>query len=89
MLQITYLILCVLGTVLPFSQFVPFLIEHGLDLKLLFEQLFANRISAFFGLDVIVSSLVLWIFVFWEGSRLKMKHPVSYTHLTLPTIYPV
>lgn len=74
MLQITYLILCVLGTVLPFSQFVPFLIEHGLDLKLLFEQLFANRISAFFGLDVIVSSLVLWIFVFWEGSRLKMKH---------------
>ena len=74
MLQITYLILCVLGTALPFSQFVPFLIEHGLDLKLLFEQLFANRISAFFGMDVIVSSLVLWIFVFWEGSRLKMNH---------------
>jgi hypothetical protein len=74
MLQTTYLILCILGTALPFSQFVPFLIEHGLDLKLLFEQLFANRISAFFGMDVIVSSLVLWIFVFWEGSRLKMNH---------------
>ncbi|HCF29152.1 MAG TPA: hypothetical protein DEV81_18560 [Cyanobacteria bacterium UBA11049] len=74
MLQATYLILCILGSVLQYSQFVPFLIEHGLDLKLFFEQLFANRISAFFGIDVIISSLILWAFVFWEGSRLKMKN---------------
>ncbi len=25
-------------------------------------------------MDVIVSSVVLWTFVFWEGSRLKMKN---------------
>lgn len=74
MLQITYLILCILGTVLPYSQFVPFLIENGLDLKLFWKQLFANQISSFFSIDLIVSSLVLWIFVFWEGSRLKMKN---------------
>lgn len=73
MLQATYLILCILGFVLQYSQLVPFLIEHGLNLKLFFEQL-ANRISTFFGIDVIVSSVVLWIFVFWEGSRLKMKN---------------
>ncbi|MBW4638447.1 MAG: DUF2834 domain-containing protein [Gloeocapsa sp. UFS-A4-WI-NPMV-4B04] len=74
MLQTTYLILCILGTILPYSQFVPFLIENGLDLKLFFEQLFINRISSFFGMDLIVSSLVLWVFVFWEGSRLGMKN---------------
>lgn len=74
MLQIAYLILCILGTVLPYSQFVPFLLDHGLDIKLFFEQLFASRISGFFGMDVIVSSLVLWTFVIWEGSRLKMKN---------------
>ncbi|MCA1993229.1 MAG: DUF2834 domain-containing protein [Coleofasciculus sp. S288] len=74
MLQIAYLILCILGTVLPYSQFVPFLLDHGFDIKLFFEQLFANRISGFFGMDVIVSSLVLWTFVIWEGSRLKMKN---------------
>lgn len=74
MLQATYLILCILGSVLQYWQFVPFLIEHGLDLKLFFEQLFANRISTFFGIDVIISSLILWVFVFWEGSRLKMKN---------------
>ncbi|QFS51715.1 hypothetical protein GXM_09209 [Nostoc sphaeroides CCNUC1] len=66
--------LCVLGFVLPYSQFVPFILEHGFDIKLFFEQLFANRISGFFGMDVIVSSLVLWIFVFLEGTRLKIQN---------------
>lgn len=74
MLQTTYLILCILGTVLPYSQFVPFLLDHGFDLKLFCEQLFANQISSFSFIDLIVSSLVLWVFVFWEGSRLKMKN---------------
>ncbi len=74
MIQTTYLILCILGTVLPYSQFVPFLAEHGLNLQLFFEQLFVNRISSFLGMDLIVSSLVLWVFVFWEGSRLGMKN---------------
>lgn len=74
MLQITYLILCILGTVLPYSQFLPFLIENGFDVKLFFEQLFTNRISTAFGMDFIISTVVLWIFVFLEGSRLKMKN---------------
>jgi hypothetical protein len=62
-----------LGTILPYSQFIPFLADHGLDLPLFIEQLFANRISGFFGFDVIVSSAVLWVFVFAAGRRRKMK----------------
>jgi len=54
-----YLVLCVAGT----------LIEHGLDLRLFFEQLFSNRIGGFFGLDVTVSSVVLWTLVVVEGRR--------------------
>ena len=74
MIKVIYLLLCVLGLVLPYSQLVPFILEHGLDIKLFLEQLFANKISGFFGMDVIVSSLVLWTFVFWEGTRLKMQN---------------
>ncbi|MCG6134077.1 MAG: DUF2834 domain-containing protein [Nostoc sp. LLA-1] len=74
MLKVIYLLLCIAGTVLPYSQFVPFVLEHNLDIQLFFEQLFANKISAFFGMDVIVSSLVLWVFVYWEGTRLKMSN---------------
>jgi hypothetical protein len=69
-----YLLFCVAGTVLPYSQLVPFLKEHGLDFGLFFEQLFSNRISSFFGLDVIVSSMVLWTFVVIEGRRAGVKH---------------
>jgi hypothetical protein len=59
---------------LPYSQFIPFLRDHGLDLRLFIEQLFANRISSFFAMDVIVSSLVLWVFVFVDGRRLGVRH---------------
>ncbi len=69
-----YLGLCVLGTVLPYSQLIPFLREHGLDFQLFFAQLFANRVSGFFGLDVIVSSIVLWVLVYTEGRRSQVKH---------------
>jgi hypothetical protein len=68
-----YLALCILGTLLPYSQFIPFLRQHGLDLHLFFSQLFANRISGFFGLDVMVSSLVLWVFVYVDGRRYGVR----------------
>ncbi len=73
-LQSIYLLLCVLGTLLPLSQFFPFLMEHGLDVVLFFELLFANPISGFFGLDVIVSAVVLIVFIVVEGKRLKMPN---------------
>ena len=74
MIQYVYLILCILGVVIPCSQLFPFLAEHGLNISLMVEQLFANRISGFFGLDVIVSSMVLWVLVFTEGRRQQMNH---------------
>ncbi len=73
-MQWLYLICAILGTVLPLSQFLPFLAQHGFDLPLFFKQLFETHVSAFFGLDVIVSSIVLWLFVFSEGRRRGMKN---------------
>jgi hypothetical protein len=69
-----YLGLCIAGTILPYSQLIPFLREHGLDIRLIFEQLFSNPIGGFFGLDVIVSSVVLWVLILTEGRRLGVKH---------------
>jgi len=70
-----YLALCLLGTILPSSQFLPFLRDHGLDLRLFVEQLFANRISSFFAMDVIVSSIVLWVWVLAgrEAQRIRYR----------------
>jgi hypothetical protein len=58
-LKLFYLVLCVLGAVLPYSQFVPCLAEHGVNGRLFVQQLFATRISTFSALDVIVSAVVV------------------------------
>ncbi len=68
-----YLFLCILGTVLPYSQFVPWLAENGLNAQFFVRQLFANRIGAFFGWDVLISGVVLVGFVRSEGKRLGMS----------------
>jgi hypothetical protein len=69
-----YLGLCIMGTVLPYTQFIPFLREHGLDFRLFFEQLFSNWIGGFFGMDVFISSVVLLVLVYIEGHRSGVKH---------------
>jgi hypothetical protein len=69
-----YLIFCLLGLLLPYSQFVPWIVEHhALNMPLFMRDLFANRISAFFALDVIVSAMVLLVFIQSEGRRLQMR----------------
>jgi hypothetical protein len=69
-----YLGLCVLGTIVPYWQLLPFLREHGLDVPLMLAQLFSAPVSAFFGADVIVSSLALWAFVAIDGRRTGARH---------------
>lgn len=68
-----YLGLCVLGTVLPVSQIIPFLRHHGLNPHEFVSQLFATPVSGFFGMDVIVSSIALWAFVAIDGPRAGLK----------------
>ena len=73
-LRHVYFVLCVLGFVLPYWQFLPWLLAHGLNLSLFGHELFANRIGALFGLDVLVSAVVLCVFVSAEGRRLGMRN---------------
>lgn len=68
-----YLVLCFVGAALPYWQFVPWLMQHGMNLPLFWRELFANRISAFFGMDVLVSAIVLIVFVRFESTRLDIR----------------
>ena len=69
-----YLVLCVLGTALPYWQFVPFLRQHGFQPDLFVRQVFASPVSGFFAMDVLVSSLVLWVLVLVDGRRYSVRH---------------
>ena len=68
-----YLLLCIVGFAAPYAAFIPWLAEHGLNGRLFLQQLLANRISAFFALDVVVSALVLLRFSALESRRLGLQ----------------
>lgn len=72
--KLLYLLFCIIGTILPYTFFIQFLREHGLNLRLFVEQLFANSVSSFFGVDVIVATICLWLFVYFEGRRADVKN---------------
>ena len=65
-----YLALCVAGVIIPYLEFGPWLLEHGMNLHLLIQQLLANRIGAFFGADVAMSALTVFVFAAFERPRL-------------------
>jgi hypothetical protein len=67
-----YLALCFVGVLLPCWQFAPWVVQHGMNLSLFVRELFANRVGAFVGLDVLVSAIVLIVFARIESSRLRI-----------------
>jgi len=68
-----YLLLCIVGLAAPYAAFIPWLAEHGPNGRLFVQQLFANRISAFFFIDVLVSAIVLLRFAAVESVRLHLR----------------
>jgi len=71
-MQIVYAVLCIVGALLPLTQFVPWLVSHGLNVPLLVQEALAAPVSAFAWSDVLISALALIVFVFAEGRRIRM-----------------
>ena len=73
----------IIGTVLPLAFFAQFIAESGLNGVAFFRQLFQNHASSLIAADVLVSAFVLWVFVFVEGKRLRIKNLWIYVVCTL------
>lgn len=69
-----YLILCVLGGVIPYAKFLPWLLRNGLDLRLFFREMTANQIALFFVLDVVISAVVVIAFSLLESTQMKIRN---------------
>lgn len=83
-----YGILSIFGLLLPYSQFIPWLLQHGLDFKQLVTAIISTRIGFFAWLDVLVVASVLIGFILSEGSRHKIPHlwlPIIATLLVGPS----
>jgi len=69
-----YVLLSILGAVLPFSQFLPWLMAHGLDVPLLVSEIASSRIAAFGWLDVVISAVTLLFFIVFDGRESKTPY---------------
>ena len=69
-----YVLLSVLGAVLPLSQFLPWLVAHGFDVPLLVSEIASSPIAAFGWLDVVVSGVTLLFFIVVDGRESKTPH---------------
>lgn len=79
-----YLSLCFLGLLVPNSLFYPWLIDHGPNPRRFVQDMFANGVSAFFAVDVVLSALALGAFVLVESARLRLDRrwiPIAATVL--------
>ena len=78
-----YVVLALIGLLVPYYFFFNFLRADGLNIPLLLDQLFANNISTFFAVDLILSVIVFWIHMIAEANRLQMKNWWLYIVATL------
>ena len=78
-----YLFLAIIGLILPYIFLVQFLSQNGLDLRLFYSQLFANPISIFLAVDLILTAIVFWVFSYHEVRKHDMKNWWLYVIATL------
>ena len=69
-----WLLLAILGAAWPFSQFLPWLMEYGLNVDLMLRLLFANPISSFFAIDLLVTGIVVLVLMAIEGRERNVRH---------------
>ena len=75
--------LAILGFLVPYYFIFKFLSANDFNSALLFQQMFLNDGTAAFAVDLLVSVLAFWAFVFIEASRLRMKNAWLYLASTL------
>ncbi|MDA1330519.1 MAG: DUF2834 domain-containing protein [Chloroflexi bacterium] len=78
-----YLILAVIGTVIPFWFFIQFFGSQGLSLPGFVSGLFANGAAGGFSADVLISSLVFWVYMLVERKRNEGPKPYLFIALNL------
>ena len=69
-----YSFLAILGLLLPYGLFLPWLLEHGFNVSFFFSEMFANDVAGTTALDFLVVTLVVNVFIVVESRRIGMKN---------------
>ena len=78
-----FLVLAILGFITPYYFFLQVPPESVSNIAGLVQPLFANNFMKGVGMDLTVSVIAFWVFVFAEANRLQMKNAWLYLAATL------
>lgn len=59
-----YLVLAVLGAVIPYLFFYDFMMNEGVNILSFVRGLFENGAAGGFSADLLISSVVFWVYMF-------------------------
>ena len=69
-----FLILSVLGLLIPYTVFLSWVFEHGLDFQLMIREITSDKVSATAWLDAIIAGVVLLFLMLSEGRETRVPY---------------
>lgn len=78
-----YLVLCIIGAIIPWLFLGNFLINGQSVLSNIFGLAFANNVDSAVAADLFISMAIFLVFAFSEGGKLEMKNLWAYIPATL------
>jgi len=73
-IKIFYLIATIVGTILPWIPFFPFIIDNECSPISIIQALYVNGATSGLSNDFFLSCIVFWIFVIIDARHLKLKN---------------
>ena len=78
-----YLILAILGAIVPYIFFSQFIQANGFDIPAFMMGLFANGAAGGFSADLLLTSFIFWLYMFVESKSRKGPAPWLFIILNL------
>ncbi len=72
-----YLVLAIVGAIVPYVFFFQFFQAEGLGLAAFVEALFVNGAAGGFSADLLFTSFVFWLFMFTQQKKGQRARPLS------------
>lgn len=64
-----YVFLAFIGFVIPYSVFISWMLNHGLDFSLLWQSIMDEPISLFAWLDVLIAAVAVLVYTFHQRAN--------------------
>ena len=78
-----YLLLAIVGAIVPYYFFFQFFQAEGVDIVAFISALFVNGAAGGFSADVLLASVIFWLFMFHQVKASEGPKPYLFIALNL------